>query len=108
MTDDVAKAIARQLESRGIAKVPGLPDDEPEPEWFDIAIELEKQNKLLEDEREVRCDAEEEAENAPKTTADIFCQAIKGSSSKAMPLNGAGILRSALAGGPGTINRRDE
>ena len=81
VTDEFAKAIAQKLETRGIVKVPGLPHPEPEPTWIDAAVEFERRNKELEQ----RWTQEREA-------------------AQAVPLNGAQVLRAALAGEHGTIN----
>ena len=48
VTDEFAKAIARQLERRVIAKVPGVPSPEPEPTWIDNAIEYGERTRELE------------------------------------------------------------
>ncbi len=101
--DEFAKAIARKLESRGIAKVLGLADPEPEMAWYEKWIELDRQHKELEAEQEARHKAKQEAQNPPQTTAGALHAAIAGSSA-AMPLNGASVLRAALGGGQGTIN----
>jgi hypothetical protein len=112
--DHFAQAIGRQLERRGIAKVPGLPSPEPEPEWYDAWIELDRQHKELEAEREARRPAEAEAAQAPQTTAGILAaeitKAATNSNSAHIPLNGAQVLRTALSsmGGSGTINGQAE
>jgi hypothetical protein len=106
ITDEFARAIARRLESRGIVKVPGLEDDEPESESDRIRAALNRYEaaaREIEAEREVKRQADEEAEAAAKPTTAIVREAIAGASGT-MPLNGAGILRAALAGGQGTIN----
>jgi hypothetical protein len=59
--------------------------------------------RQIEAEREAKRLAEAEAEAAAKPTTAIVRDAIAGSSGT-MPLNGARVLRAALAGGPGTIN----
>jgi hypothetical protein len=61
----------------------------------------------FEREREVRKQAEQQAAMAQLTTPDLIRQAMAEThpTSKAtIPLNGAAVLRAALAGGPGTIN----
>jgi hypothetical protein len=90
---------AAEMMRRAIA---GTQEPEP-PQWFDLAIELDRQHKASEAERQARRKADEEAQNAPQTTAGILYAAIAGSSAP-LPLNGAGILRAALGGGGGTIN----
>jgi hypothetical protein len=109
ITDEFAKAIAKRLESRGIVKVPGLEDDEPESESDRIRAALnryEAAERQIEAEREAKRLAEEEAAQNERTTADIVREAISAStgSSGHIPLNGERVLRAALAGGPGTIN----
>ncbi len=123
ITDEFAQAIARQLEAKQIAKVPGLPSPEPEPEWYDRAAEFVRRTKELEDEREASRRAEEAAQNEPDTTVDLIRQMMDetyggaGSAEPAqnhhettrtsrsvIPLNGAAVLRAALAGGHGIIN----
>jgi hypothetical protein len=104
ITDDFAKAIARKLEERGIAKVPGIPSPDPEPTWIDNAIEFGRQSKELEAEWEAKRQAELEAATAPQTTAGILANTITGSSS-VIPLNGDGILDVVMrAMGGGTAN----
>jgi hypothetical protein len=111
ITDEFAKAIAKRLESRGIVKVPGLEDDEPESESDRIRAALDRYEaaeRQSEAEREAKRQAEHEAATAPQTTADLIRQTMAEthqSTSKApLPLNGAAVLRAALAGGHGTIN----
>jgi hypothetical protein len=104
VTDRFAQGVARQLERRGIAKVPGLPKSERQPEWYDLAIELERRAEEIEAERQAQRQAEAEAAQPPQTTAGILAVAIGGPSSGYLPLNGAGILRAALEGGQGTVN----
>jgi hypothetical protein len=105
ITDEFALAIAKRLESRGIVKVPGMPDKDDEMQWYDKLIELDRQHKEFEREREAREQAEQEVV-APQTTAGIVRAAIACSSGSSghIALNGAAVLRAALAGGPGTIN----
>lgn len=105
---DFAQAIARQLESRGIARVPGLPA-EPEPQWFDTAIEHLRRQQELAAEREARRRAEGAAEEKRRRPglpnilmSEIAKTATPGRSSAPIPLNGAAVLRAALNGGPGT------
>ena len=82
--------------------MPGLPDPEPEPTWVDRAIEFGRHTDELEEEWKAQREAEQEAKNAPQTTAGILQAAIAGPSS--IPLNGASVLPAALAGGHGTVN----
>lgn len=105
ITDEFAKAIARRLESRGIVKVPGL-EDKPESESDRIRAALDRceaAERQIEAERKAKRQPDAEAEAAAKPTTAIVREAIAGASGT-MPLNGAGILRAALAGGQGTIN----
>ena len=78
VTDEFAKVIARELESRGIAKVSGLPSIKAESEWFDIAIELENRNKELEDEQEARRKAEKRRRTPRRTQPIFFAEPSKG------------------------------
>ena len=108
ITDEFALAIARKLEARGIAKVPGVPDDEER--WQDTVLTfLQEQRDIEERSAERRRQAEAEAQHtAPPSTAAILAAEIAkagtSSGSAHMPLNGAQVLRTALAGGGGTIN----
>jgi hypothetical protein len=109
ITDEFVLAIAKRLEARGIVKVPGLPDeDEPELEWYEKIIELNRRHEEFEREREARKQAEQEAAaTAQQTTTDLIRQAMAEThpmSKAPIPLNGAAVLRAALAGGPGTMN----
>jgi hypothetical protein len=108
ITDEFAKAIAKRLESRGIVKVPGLPDeDESELEWYEKLLELDRRHEEFEREREAREQAEQEAATAHLTTPDLIRRTMAEThptSKSTIPLNGAAVLRAALAGGPGTIN----
>lgn len=100
----LAHAVARRLEERNIAKIPGLPDDHPDPEWYDIAIELHRQHEEFLAEREAKNQAEQ---HAAQSTPDLIRSALAGSTqqrSSTMPLNGTRVLHAALAGGGGTIN----
>jgi hypothetical protein len=111
VTDEFAKAVAKRLESRGIAKVPGLPDEEED--WPAKVLEFLRAQRDLEEraaERQAEREAAQDEHTAPQTTAGILREAIVGSSGSSgpMPLNGAGVLRAALAGGHGTINGRAE
>ena len=103
--DDVEQAIARKLESRGIANVAGLPDDREPMQWYDLAIESHRQDQALEQRRQAERQAEEAAKNAPRTAAGMLSAAItEDAQGKHIPLNGAAVLRAALGGAPGTIN----
>lgn len=109
ITDPFAEAVARRLESRRIAKVPGLQDNSPEPDGLEILIELHRRNEEFQAQREDQRQAEEEAAKRPQTTAGILAAAVRdqansSGASKHIPLNGAAVLRAALADGAGTIN----
>ncbi len=106
ITEEFAQAVAHKLESRGIATVDDLPGPANHLEWFDLAIEMHNRNVAFQKERDARRKAEEEAHNAPQTTAGLLAAAIHGERGSAgtMPLNGASVLRAALNGGSGTIN----
>ncbi len=108
ITDEFAQAIAKRLESRGIVKVPGLPDDEPEQTWTDRVVGYLRHMEDFEAERAKRLADEEEKAAAPQTTAGIVRAAIASSSGSSghIPLNSERVLRAALAGmgTEGTIN----
>ncbi|MBM4557991.1 hypothetical protein GS466_23690 [Rhodococcus hoagii] len=100
----LAQAVARRLEERNIAKVPGLPDDQPEQQWYDIAIESHRRHEEFLAEREAKNQAEQ---HGVLSTPDLIRSALAGASrqsSSTMPLNGERVLRAALAGGGGTLN----
>ena len=93
--DPFAKAVARKLESRGVARVPGVEDHAPEPEWFDLAIEHRRRQETAQAESEARRQAEEEAR---LPTPAKLARALSVRRGDAIPLNGAEILRAALTG----------
>lgn len=97
---DLEQAIARKLQSREITAVPGLPSD-PEPQWYDLAIEMNRRQAEFESQREAQHQSEAEAATLPPTAAGLVRKAVTGSD---IPLNGAAVLRAALAAGQGTIN----
>ena len=101
-------------ESRGIVKVPGLEDDEPESESESDRVRAapnryEAASREIEAEREAKRLAEAEAEAAAKPTTAIVREAIAGSSAP-VALNGMGVLRATLSGmgTKGTINGQSE
>lgn len=98
-----AQAVGRRLEERNVTAVPGLPDDQPEPEWYDLAIESHRRHEEFVAEREAKHRAEQHAVSAPDLIRSALAGATRKSSS-AMPLNGSRVLHAALAGGSGTIN----
>lgn len=109
--DEFALAVARRLEKRNIAKVPGLPDDDPEPQWYDRAIEHDRRHRQLEAEPEAQRQAERQAaQSTPdliRSTLGALDVDVRGAAKQpasTMPLNGSGVLRAALAGGDGTVN----
>ena len=86
------------------AQLPGLPRDEPEPQWYDILLEDRQAAQGIQAETAKR-EAEEELKRQP--SAARLHAAITGSTDRSsMALNSAGILRAALGGGSGTINGR--
>ena len=101
------------MESRGIVKVPGLEDDEPESESDRIRAaaddRYEEAVREIEAKREAKRQAEAEAEAAAKPTTAIVREAIAGSFAP-VALNGMGVLRAALSGmgTKGTINGQSE
>lgn len=114
ITDPADQAIARALQARGI-EVPGLPQDE-EVHWVDILVEHQRRHEEFVANQQAQRQAEAEAETtSDRSVAEIlseeiakFAQPQPGDTSRAtqppMPLNGAAVLRAALAGGSGTIN----
>ncbi|UNQ33892.1 hypothetical protein [Prescottella equi] len=99
-----AQAVARRLEERQVVTVPGLLDDQPELEWYDIAIELHRRHEEFLVEREAKHQAEQ---HAAQSTPELIRTALAGATrqrSSTMPLNGTRVLHAALAGGSGTIN----
>lgn len=96
--DAFAQAVGKQLESRGIARVPGLPNDDEPMARYDVAIELDRRHPEFEARREAQRQADEDATGASKTAADHIRQTITDRISRRdTPLNGPGIL--AAAGG---------
>jgi hypothetical protein len=69
LDDSFAQAIGRKLESRGIARVPGLSDEPEDSTWVDAFLEYGRKTRELQEEWEARRKAEEEAAQAPQTTA---------------------------------------
>ena len=62
ITDEFALAIARKLEARGIAKVPGIPDDEER--WQDTVLTFLQEQRDIE-ERAAERQAKAEAQHLP-------------------------------------------
>jgi hypothetical protein len=69
ITDPFATEVAKRLEQRSITKVPGLPDDEPEPQWYDLVIEMERRHQEFLADREAKHHAEQQAS---LSTADLI------------------------------------
>ncbi|MGV9945286.1 hypothetical protein [Rhodococcus aetherivorans] len=104
VTGAFAQAVASRLEECHITAVPGLPDEKPKPEWYDVAIGLHRQHEEFLADREAKNQAEQQA---AQTTPDLIRSTLAGAAqqqSSTMPLNGSRVLRAALAGGGGTIN----
>ncbi|MEE3852777.1 hypothetical protein VZC37_20730 [Gordonia sp. LSe1-13] len=103
---DFAQAIGARLEEREITKVAGLPaTEEPEPRWYDLAIEVQRRHQEFVGEREAKQQAEHQAaQSTPDLIRSTLAGTVKPSAASAMPLNGSRVLRAALAGGQGTIN----
>lgn len=97
------QAIARKLQSRGIIAVPGLPS-EPEPQWYDLAIEMNRRQAESEAQRQAEREAAEADQNRPPSLPAQIVSAIAGKTGNQIPLNGAAVLKAALAGGQGTVN----
>jgi hypothetical protein len=99
------EAILRKLQDRGIADVSALLPDLEDAEQAHLRrviefLRAEEQDRIAAEERR------EAKENPPpQTAADKLRCALAGTTSPAhIPLNGAGVLRAALGGQPGTIN----
>lgn len=109
VADPFAAGVAKRLEQRGIAKVPGVRSEAPELEWYDYAIEAQRRNGALEARRKAQRQADDNARTTPQSTAGALAAAITAQANNSVPsghipLNGAAVLRAALAGGNGTIN----
>ncbi|OBI54674.1 hypothetical protein A5667_24905 [Mycolicibacterium fortuitum] len=103
--DEFALAVARRLEERQIAKVPGVSDDQPEPQWYDIAIEMDRRHREYLADREAQRQAKQQAaQSTPDLIRSTLAGAARQPAPTTMPLNGSRVLRAALAGGDGTIN----
>jgi hypothetical protein len=83
--------MAKRLESRGIAKVPELPQDQEQQRWSDRVLDYLRSQRDFEKEQAAKRQAEQEAATAPKTTADVFRQTIATD----IPLNGPPVIRAA-------------
>ncbi|GAC00411.1 hypothetical protein GONAM_15_01200 [Gordonia namibiensis NBRC 108229] len=72
-------------------------------EWYEVALEAHRQNQ----ERRAQHEVEQEAEQqAAQSTLDLIRAALASATKRPgspIPLNGARVLRAALAGGSGTI-----
>lgn len=106
VTGGFTAAIARRLEERGIAQVPGIHTADQPPDWWDLLIEVDRRHRQAEQRRLERQRLEEEATNTAPTAAGVLAAEItrQAGATSSMPLNGAAVLRAALAGGPGTVN----
>lgn len=104
VNDAAAVAFARRLQERGIVgDVPGLPEDESEP-WGKKVLRILREDREATERYEAE-KAQREAEEAqPQTAAGLLAAALSQANHSVMPLNGAQVLRAALAGGSGTIN----
>jgi hypothetical protein len=90
--------------------LPGIRDDEER--WQDTLLRFLQEKHDIE-ERAAERHAEAEAQHtAPSSTAAVLAaetaKAATNSGSAHMPLNGAQVLRAALAGKGGTINGSNE
>lgn len=107
--DALDQAMIRRMQQRGIVgEVSGMPEPtDSDQEWYDKVLAWMQAQKEIQEKAEAK---RAEAENpAPETAAEMLRCALTGASSpKHLPLNGAGILRAALAGKPGTINGGNE
>ncbi|BBY06016.1 hypothetical protein [Mycobacterium noviomagense] len=105
---DEAAAIAftKRLQERGIVgDVAGMPDPvDPDREWRERVLAYFRDMQELE--RRAGELRKAEASPAPQTAAGLLAAALAQANqapSQHMPLNGAAVLRAALAGGSGTI-----
>ncbi|WP_139807386.1 hypothetical protein [Mycobacterium avium] len=109
ITDPAAQGIIRRMQARGIlGDVAGMPPevDPAEARWQAVLAFLREEREA---EERRKAEAEAEVNPPPETAADMLRCALSGASSpKHLPLNGAGILLAALAGGTGTINGQNE
>lgn len=104
ITDAFDQAMVTAMQRRGIlGAVEGMPEepDDDELRWQRVLNFLREER-----EAEERRKAEAEAAQAPRpqTTAEMLAAALSNANHSVMPLNGAQVLKAALAGGPGTIN----
>lgn len=103
--DALDQAMIRRMQQRGIVgQVSGMPEPtHPDQERWDKLLAWMQVQKKIQEKAEAK---KAEAENPPPETAAemIRCALTGASSPKRLPLNGAGILRAALAGKPGTLN----
>lgn len=98
-----ANLLKRQIE-RTTPRQP-TPARRPAPHPADFAIELHRRNAEALARLDAKRKAEEEAaRNASRSAPEALHAAITRGSSNPLPLNGAAVLRAALAGGNGSIN----
>ena len=79
---------------------------EPELEWYDLPIEIERRHQEFLSDREANRQTTLKAERrAALSTPDLIRSTLAGMKQQdTMPLNGTRVLKAALAGGHGTIN----
>lgn len=100
VTDEFARAVAGKLQERGY-EMPGLPVEERH--WWDRALDSAQAQEQAKRSREEKAEAEA-AKPRQSTAALLAAEIAKASPQQHIPLNGAAVLRAALAGGSGTIN----
>jgi hypothetical protein len=114
IADPFAEAIARRLQARGIANVPGLPVDEPALDGLDILTEQRRRGEAFAAQREAQHQADEVAEmsaadmirslladdharRVPQIAEGTPVRARTTSSADPLPLNGDRLQRAAEA-----------
>jgi hypothetical protein len=106
--DAAAVAFARRLQARDIVgDVAGMPEEvDPAEEHWQRVLQFLREEKEAAEEAERR-KAEVDKPKEPTTAAELLAAALSQANHRApqaIPLNGAAVLRAALAGGSGTIN----
>lgn len=93
VTDPFERAIGRRIEGRGITEVPGSRESQPvEDPWARLDKYIATRDRL-----EVERKEHEALSSSKLTTAEVIWNEL-GHRSTDIPLNGAGVIRAALAG----------
>jgi hypothetical protein len=104
--DELRRALARQGEvssSAAGAMKAAMAPPKAEPKkplaWYEVATKLKEINDALEQQQKADAEAAAEPRPAePQTASAMLARALSGGSSGTMPLNGAQVLRAAIAG----------